>query len=178
MTDVRVAYSDEEESIAGTVRVVAGAGAEVIFCNAVYRTPEGAYYVTQGSAVSFASQMATGDWGSLSRAESFSTTDSNGQTVSKSRRAELKIAGVDPAFSYTLKQMSKDDAPLATTNVTRENIPGRFTLRPDAAYLIVEETGADGRAIRALVNPQDRSFTLVFPGDFGLARGYSVELGQ
>ena len=150
--DCKSNYSitDDEDAmtIEGTVGVPSGFSGAVSVNN-VYRRPDGSVYMTPHDSAAIWIDAENESGGSLTKtmAQNVEYKSSGGNKTKEVAKEEVtftvNLEIVDFLESAAIKEMSRNDSLVKTTQIDINNVKEKFVLDKSTAYVIVEEVCQD-----------------------------------
>lgn len=150
VSDVKIAISDEAESIEGTL-IVGNSTVVILHMNPVYRTSDGQIYLVNGSGMSF--DVDSGCSGSQTISES-NTVTTDGKTTTKSFSVTMNYVCKDVADFYRIKFMNPYDIVVNVMEIQPSDMPDELDVPNDVEYLIVEQILNDSVTERAIITDE------------------------
>lgn len=171
-----ITVTDEGESLSltGTVYVASRSNIGNFYFNPVYQSSDGEVYVVSGDGVFFGNDNVPGvSWSQKiteNRAETF-----NDSKNSSGSEVEVTICVMEEPKNIALLQFNGENRLLEKTNFTPGNLPEHIDALPDAQYMIVETTSAEGIS-RTLFQREDEFIYVYYCRDDGICIKHEYEV--
>lgn len=149
----------ETVSLKGTIYVASGGKSGNFYFNPVYQTSKGDVYAMSGEGISFLGE-GNGPGTSMSQKISENRTSSDESKISSGTEVEVTVSVMEDPTRIALLQFDSKNELLEKADFTPGNLPESIDVLPDAQYMIVETTSAEG--IHRTLFQQEDDFIYVF----------------
>lgn len=150
-TGVHIHVSDEGETITLEGTIYFGThptATPVFYMNPIYQTPSGEVYLMAGTGISFNANL-DGSSGAQTLDESTTLTE-NGETKTHSTQVKMTYQVLSVPQKVTVHEMNANHQALKTRELTPTNLPEKYVLQDQTAYLIVETLSINGEGLEVL----------------------------